>query len=155
MNIGIDGLIVRELKKYTDDRGWLVECFRQDEMAENIFPAMAYVSKTHPNVIRGPHEHKEQTDYFCFLGEVPFKLYFWDNRPDSITFNEHVTYITQENTPVTIEVPPGVVHAYKNIGKKMGLVLNFPNKLFAGKGKAEPIDEIRHEKDPNSPFKVG
>jgi dTDP-4-dehydrorhamnose 3,5-epimerase len=53
-----------------------------------------------------------------------------------------------------IIIPAGVVHAYRNIGQEMGMVLNLPNRLYAGKEKKEPVDEIRHENDPNSPFKM-
>ena len=49
-------------------------------------------------------------------------------------------------------VPPGVVHAYKNVGPVPGWVFNGPNRLFAGRGRREPIDEIRHEDRPDSPF---
>ena len=51
-------------------------------------------------------------------------------------------------------VPKGVVHAYKNIGGCDGMVFNAPNRLYAGRGRTEPVDEIRHETDPNSPFKI-
>jgi dTDP-4-dehydrorhamnose 3,5-epimerase len=34
------------------------------------------------------------------------------------------------------------------------MVVNFPNRLFAGWGKKEPVDEVRHEDDPNSPFQL-
>jgi dTDP-4-dehydrorhamnose 3,5-epimerase len=51
-----------------------------------------------------------------------------------------------------VVVPAGVVHAYKNIGDVPGMVFNAPNRLFAGEGRKEPVDEIRHESDPDSPF---
>jgi dTDP-4-dehydrorhamnose 3,5-epimerase len=57
-----------------------------------------------------------------------------------------------ENKPSTLIVPPGIVHAYKNVGGKNGLVINAANKLFAGKMKKEQIDEIRYENDPDSLF---
>ncbi len=34
------------------------------------------------------------------------------------------------------------------------MVLNFPNKLFAGVNKKEEVDEIRHEDDSNTIFKL-
>jgi dTDP-4-dehydrorhamnose 3,5-epimerase len=46
------------------------------------------------------------------------------------------------------------VHAYKNIGDEPGLVINLPNKLYAGWGKKEKVDEIRYEGNQDSPFKV-
>jgi len=35
-----------------------------------------------------------------------------------------------------------------------GWVFNGPNRLYAGQGKREPVDEIRHEHDPNSPYQL-
>jgi dTDP-4-dehydrorhamnose 3,5-epimerase len=49
-------------------------------------------------------------------------------------------------------VPAGVVHAYQNVGSDQGIVINCPNRLYAGLGKREPVDEIRHEDDPNTIF---
>ena len=64
----IQGVNVRSLKKYQDNRGWLTEIFRSDELASNIIPMMAYISEALPGATRGPHEHEDQTDHFCFLG---------------------------------------------------------------------------------------
>jgi dTDP-4-dehydrorhamnose 3,5-epimerase len=49
-------------------------------------------------------------------------------------------------------VPPGVVHAYKNVGIENGLVFNAPDRLYAGEGKKSPVDEVRHEEVEDSPF---
>ena len=70
--------------------------------------------------------------------------------------------VMEGKTPKVIEnadrlivvVPPGVVHAYKNSGDSEGIVLNFPDRLYAGKGRREKVDEVRHEDDPGSPFRV-
>jgi dTDP-4-dehydrorhamnose 3,5-epimerase len=53
--------------------------------------------------------------------------------------------IVGESNPAAVWVPPGVVHAYRNVGTVPGLVINAPNRLYAGWGKGEPVDEIRHE----------
>ena len=148
---GMEGVMIRDLKKYTDERGWLMEIFREDEIHEEVLPVMSYVSMTLPGVTRGPHEHMEQTDYFCFFSSE-FKLFLWDNRTGS-NYNKMILNI-DENNPKIVIVPPKVVHAYKNIGDKPGLVINFPNRLYAGAGKKEKVDEVRYENDPNSPFKV-
>jgi dTDP-4-dehydrorhamnose 3,5-epimerase len=45
-----------------------------------------------------------------------------------------------------------VVHCYRCISHEPGLVINCPDRLFMGQGKAQLIDEIRHEDDPANPF---
>jgi len=148
----INGVIIRDIAKYVDERGWLAEVFREDEIAEEYRPAMGYISMTQPDVVRGPHEHEDQTDYFSFLGPSNFKIYLWDNRRSSPTFMTKQILFVGEDSPKSILIPPGIVHAYKNIGSKTGMVANFPNRLFAGKSKIEKVDEIRHEDDVNTIF---
>ena len=150
----IEGVIVKDLVKYVDDRGWLTEVFREDQIAQEYLPLMGYISMTHPEVIRGPHEHVHQADNFGFLGPSDFKIYMWDNRKNSSTYMTCQTISAGEGAPKSVLIPPGVVHAYKNVGGKPGMVVNFPNKLFAGRDKRETIDEVRHEDDPNTIYKM-
>jgi dTDP-4-dehydrorhamnose 3,5-epimerase len=39
----IKGVIVRDLRKYADSRGWLAELFRHDELDSEFYPVMAYL----------------------------------------------------------------------------------------------------------------
>jgi dTDP-4-dehydrorhamnose 3,5-epimerase len=116
-------------------------------------PVMAYLSMTKPGVVRGPHEHREQTDFFAFAGPSDFEVTLWDDRSGSPTSGRRETFVLGASRPATLIVPPGVVHAYRNVGKVEGWVLNFPNRLYKGPGREEPVDEIRYENDPNSSFK--
>ncbi len=150
----IKDVVVRELRKFDDRRGWLAELFRHDELAAEFYPAMAYISSTLPGVARGPHEHAHQADLFCFLGPSNFKLRMWDNRPGSPTFRNVMTLVVGADDPTVVIVPKGVAHAYQNIGDVEGIVINCPNRLYMGEGRREPADEIRHESDPNTIFRM-
>jgi dTDP-4-dehydrorhamnose 3,5-epimerase len=150
----IKGVVVSDLRKFNDPRGWLVELFRHDELAAEFFPAMAYISSTHPGGTRGPHEHVHQADLFCFLGPSNFKLRLWDNRPDSETFGYVMTMIVGADAPKAVVVPKGVVHAYQNVGDVDGIVINCPNRPYMGEGRREQVDEIRHEDDPATIFRM-
>jgi dTDP-4-dehydrorhamnose 3,5-epimerase len=150
----ITDVVIKPLGKFLDERGWLAELFRSDELGPDIMPVMAYISMTQPGVARGPHEHVDQTDYFCFMGPANFKVYLWDSRPDSLTFGIKQTIYAGSDSPMTVIVPPGVVHAYKNISQECGIVFNAPNRLYAGEKKNQPIDEIRHEEASDSPFTI-
>lgn len=150
----IHDVVIRQLKQYRDARGWLVELFRHDELSEAHYPVMSYASETLPGVARGPHEHKDQTDFFAFIGPGVFKLYLWDTRPESPTFGVQQTLIVGRTQPTSVLIPPGVVHAYKNISDQPGLVFNAPNRLYAGWGKKEPVDEIRYEDLDETPFRL-
>jgi dTDP-4-dehydrorhamnose 3,5-epimerase len=148
----IRGVIVRQLNKYYDGRGWLCELFRQDDLPASLAPVMAYFSETRPGVTRGPHEHVHQTDCFCFFGPSSFRIELWDNRAGSPTHSYYQSLYAGIDQPAMVVIPPGVVHCYTNIGTDAGLVFNAPNQLYKGKDRREPVDEIRHEEDVNSPF---
>jgi dTDP-4-dehydrorhamnose 3,5-epimerase len=148
----IDGVLWTPLRKYQDGRGWLCELFRHDEIPPEFHPAMAYISMTEPGVARGPHEHADQADCFCFLGPGNFRMYLWDNRPKSKTYRARQVEIVGADKPMALIVPPGVVHAYKNISSEPGLVFNCPNRLYKGPGRKDPVDEIRHEADERTAF---
>ncbi len=148
----IPDVIVRDLGRFTDARGWLTELFRRDELAEEYLPAMSYISATVPGSTRGPHEHVDQADIFYFLGPSDFQLRMWDNRKDSPTYGYRMTLLVGETDPKSVLIPCGVVHAYRNIGAVDGIVINCPNRLYMGDGRREPVDEIRHEDDPQTVF---
>ncbi len=140
------------LQSFPDPRGYLCELFRQDELPAEFQPVMAYVSASNPGIVRGPHEHTQQADLFCFLG--PFQIDLWDNRPSSPSYLVHERAVLETGSWTRLIVPPGIVHAYKNLGLAPALVINCPNRLYKGPRRLEPVDEIRHEDDPESPFRV-
>jgi dTDP-4-dehydrorhamnose 3,5-epimerase len=148
----IEGMIWKSLRRYGDPRGWLCELFRVDELPAEYHPVMGYLSETAPGVTRGPHEHRDQADCFCFLGPSSFRLYLWDNRPASPSYRAYETAVVGRDQPMLVIIPAGVVHAYRNVGGEPGLVINCPNRLYKGPGRREPVDEIRHEEDPHSIF---
>jgi dTDP-4-dehydrorhamnose 3,5-epimerase len=148
----IDGVRVEQLEPHLDDRGWLVELYRGDELPADDLPVMAYVSQTQPGMTRGPHEHREQTDVFTFLGEGRWRVYLWDARPGSLTWGHRRRVEVERGAAVQILVPPGVVHAYRNLGTTPAWVFNAANRLYAGEGRASAVDEIRHEGRPGSPY---
>ena len=151
----IRDVIVYPLRKFVDERGWLAELFRHDELSEEFYPTMAYISVTEPLYQRGPHEHVEQADLFCFLGSGNFKLRLWDNRPESSTYRYVMTMFVGADNPQAVIIPKGVVHAYKNISTTdKGVVINCPNRLYMGENKKDEIDEIRHEDDPDTIFRI-
>ena len=147
----IKGVIIKKMEKFSDDRGWLTEIYRDDEI--NFQPVMGYLSETKPGIVRGPHEHQQQSDFFVFvLGK--FRLYLWDNREGAENYRQLETYEMGEDNPCSVIIPPGVVHGYKCISETPGFTINLPNRLYKGEKKLEIIDEIRWEEDPASPFLI-
>ena len=150
----IEGVICKPLKRFEDARGWLLELFREDELSGENRPAMTYLSMTLPGVVRGPHEHRDQTDYFAFVGPGDFKLYLWDSRSGSPSYGHRQVLVVGQSNFVAVIVPPGVVHAYQSMSPGGGIVFNAPNRLYAGRGRREAVDEIRHENKADSPYQI-
>jgi len=147
------GVCVSRLTLNEDRRGSLVEAYRTDEL-QTLFigqPQMAYISATLGGVVRGPHVHKYQTDMFVFLGPEAFELYLWKESAPGIIGKAERMVVRPCWRAV---IPPGVIHAYKNIGTELSLVFNLPDRLYKGINKQHPVDEIRYEDDPDSPFQV-
>src|SRR5262245_46678930 len=100
----IEGVVWRPLKKFHDPRGWLCELFRVDDLPPEFHPAMAYISLTEPGVARGPHEHVDQADYFCFLGPSNFKVYLWDARAAAPTRGAKQVDVVGQDKPMALVV---------------------------------------------------
>src|SRR5512143_519600 len=95
----IHDIVVKDLVRHSDNRGWLIEIFRQDETEERFYPVMEYISMTHAGAVRGPHEHAEQADQFAFVGPSDFKVYLWDDRKDSPTYRIRQILTAGESCP--------------------------------------------------------
>jgi dTDP-4-dehydrorhamnose 3,5-epimerase len=64
------------------------------------------------------------------------------------------TLVVGQDNPASVLIPAGVVHAYQNVGEIDGIVINCPNRLYRGHGRKEEVDEIRHESDSNTIFRM-
>jgi dTDP-4-dehydrorhamnose 3,5-epimerase len=151
---GLPGVRVEALPVFKDQRGTLHELFRVDEIPAGFNPLMACSSWSHPNVARGPHQHVGQDDYFTFAGPSNFRVYLWDDRPGAAKAAKGWVINTGESAPARVYVPRGVVHAYHNVGNVPGLVVTVTSLLFKGEGRKDPVDEIRHELDPKSSYRL-
>lgn len=160
----IPGVVIRPLTWHGDHRGFTAELFRHDEQPHHN-QAMGYMSYTLPGVSRGPHEHEKQTDYFVFLGPGIVRLTLWDNKNlyhkigGKLSHDDvNAILATKESFDLIdhmVIIPPMIIHGYRNLSSdEQAMILNFPNKLYKGWGREEPVDEIRHENEPNSPFKL-
>jgi dTDP-4-dehydrorhamnose 3,5-epimerase len=126
----VEGVQVRDLAVNADERGHLVEVFREDWEMYEPEPAMAYYSMTYPGVVRAWHRHKRgQIDHFtCLSGRIKVGIY--DEREGSTTEGELDTFVIGEHSQRAIRVPGDCWHGFKAIGNESALLLNFPTKLY-------------------------
>ena len=82
-----------------------------------------------------------------------FVFFLWDDCPGSAKAAKGWSIDTGAASPSRIYVPRGVVHAYRNTGTVPGIVVTVTSLLFQGEGRRDPVDEIRHELNLNSPYR--
>lgn len=135
----------RKLQVNTDERGHLVEVFREDWDLYDPDPSMSYYSMTYPGIVRAWHRHtKGQVDHFvCPKGRIKIGIY--DEREDSPTQGELNTFVVGEHNQVSVRIPGECWHGFKAIGEEPAFLLNFPSNLY---DYDEPDEErIPHDTD--------
>ena len=126
----IDGVECRELQVNADERGHLVEIFRDDWELYDPAPEMSYYSLSYPGIIRAWHKHVEgQIDHFvCPQGRIKVGIY--DDRDDSPTKGELNTFVIGEHNQQAIRIPGDCWHGFKVVGDEQAMLINFPTKLY-------------------------
>lgn len=137
----IDGVVIKQLKRHADERGYLMEMLRSDDEIFEQF-GQAYVSLNYPEVIRAWHYHKKQDDFWVVVKGM-VKAVMYDGREGSPTQGEVQEVFLGDNNTVMLRIPVGVMHGYKTIGAEPSLLINFPTQPYNPK---EP-DEYREPYD--------
>lgn len=143
----IDGVQVKTLRRFSDDRGFLMEMLRRDWPEFETF-AQSYITACHPGVVKGWHYHTKQWDFFvCVHGMARIVLY--DPRQDSPTKGSVNEFSVDASFPVLIKIPPLVYHGFTPEGEQTTLIVNFPTELY----NYEQPDEYRVPcDDPSVPY---
>ncbi|MBU1204261.1 MAG: dTDP-4-dehydrorhamnose 3,5-epimerase family protein [Nanoarchaeota archaeon] len=133
----IQGVEIKRLKAYPDERGIVMELVRRDDEIFEEF-GQSYVMITYPGIIKAWHYHKKQKDLFvCLKGMI--KLVLYDNRTNSPTKGEINQFFLGERNPMLVKIPKEVIHGFKCIGTQEAIVVSFPTNTY---NKDDP-DEYR------------
>ena len=126
----IEGVERRDLRVNADERGHLVELFREDWAIYDPRPSMAYYSMTYPGVIRAWHRHtRGQVDHFvCPSGRIKVGVY--DDRDGSATAGEVDTFVIGEHDQRLVRIPGACWHGFEALGDRPALLVNFPTNLY-------------------------
>lgn len=129
---------VKDIDVNTDERGHLVELFREDWDLYDPQPSMTYYSMTYPGITRAWHRHQcGQIDYFtCPKGRIKIGIY--DDRENSPTQGKLDTLIIGEHNQKVVRIPGKCWHGFKAIGNEPAFLINFPSNLY---DYAEPDEE--------------
>jgi len=143
----IDGVRIKELKIYPDDRGRVMEILRCDDDLFDRF-GQVYITTAFPGVVKAWHLHKKQTDHFCVVKGM-MKVALYDDRATSTTRDALLVFHMGEHRPLLLLIPPGVYHGFQCIGTEEAIVVNCPTEPY----HPEAPDEFRlHPHDNHIPF---
>ncbi|MBG9588620.1 dTDP-4-dehydrorhamnose 3,5-epimerase family protein [Cytobacillus firmus] len=125
----IDGVKVKKLVKYSDDRGFFSELVRDDEPKLLSKFGQASWSMSYPGVIKAFHYHEKQDDLWFFpSGNAQVVLY--DLRKNSPTHGETGVYYMGENNPILLLIPRGVAHGYRVLGNQPATIIYFTTESY-------------------------
>ena len=133
----IEGVVTRKLKVIPDERGFLMEMLRSDYPEFQKF-GQVYLTVGYPEVVKGWHYHKKQTDNF-FVVKGMAKVVLYDMRENSRTKGEINEFFLGEQNPTMVLIPPMVVHGFKAVGPEPAYLINVPTELY----NYEKPDEYR------------
>ena len=116
-----------------DDRGVVVwpvpELLLRSGDVSNL-----HVPSIKPGAVRGNHYHAQGTEYLIVLCG-PCKASFFDRQT-----GESWEAVLTDNLPLLIEIPPNIVHAFKNTGTQDIMILCYESPA----GTPDAQDTHRH-----------
>ncbi len=118
----IDGVVVKALKTYGDERGFFREIFRFSEEFNDVSVDQLSHSLVKEGVIKGWHGHKVQSQWnYVVLGLIKVALH--DNRANSPTYKETMEFlIGDDQEPCAYFFPSGVLHGYECLKGPMQII---------------------------------
>ena len=105
-----DGVILRNLIENDDDRGTLLELYRELWVPVDAFQQWNLV-RSRTNVLRGVHVHPRHCDYLHVInGEMLLGLH--DLRPEDPNARTTCFVTMKGETPCAAFIPPGICHGF-------------------------------------------
>lgn len=125
----IEGVRVKQLTKYCDDRGYFAELVRDDEPELLKRFGQASISMSYPGVIKAFHYHDYQDDLWCFpSGNAQVVLY--DLRETSPSYGKTDVFYMGEENSILLLIPKGVAHGYRVLGQKPATIVYFTTESY-------------------------
>lgn len=129
----LPGVVLRELLRREDSRGWLVKLLMREHIAGRREFGEIYVTAAHRGQVKGNHYHAQAREWFSVIqGTATMSTRVMATGASALT------ELSAER-PAIVEVAPGVAHAFKNTGSGLMLLLAYADEPY----DAHAPDEIR------------
>jgi dTDP-4-dehydrorhamnose 3,5-epimerase len=143
----IEGVRVAPLNPSSDTRGSLSELIDPHTAgSEPIVHIYQVIAKADSR--RAWQYHRRQFDRLAFTNGH-FRIALYDLRADSNTFGLLNVLVAGADQPMSLRIPPMVVHGVHNYGTEDASFINMPTQLW---NPARPDKYRIREKDPRIPF---
>lgn len=118
----IDGVKIKDLKVFRDDRGQVMHMLRRDDELFTRFGEI-YFSITNPGIIKAWKKHLEKTQLFA-VPRGNIKLVIFDDRPESPSKGKVEEFFLGEENYRLIRIPRGVWYGFKALGQTASMIVN-------------------------------
>lgn len=143
----LPGVVIQEIRKSVDERGFFAEVFRDDwkDLIGSDKIAQSNISLSQPGIVRAWHKHKRgQVDYFLVLrGAV--RICVFDDREGSPTKGQLDEIVSSDEKLQLVRVPGFYWHGTKAISPTQSLILYLVTRLYDQK---DPDEDRRPWNDP-------
>jgi len=118
----IDGVALKPLKIFTDERGRVMHMLRADDELFRKFGEI-YFSVVNPGMVKGWKRHQRMTQFFS-VPQGNLKLVIYDDRAQSPTRGQVQEILLGEHDYQLVRIPPLVWYAVKSIDNKIAMIAN-------------------------------
>ena len=131
----IEGLLVRALTSYADERGDFREIVRATEPGFQGFAQLSS-SVVYEGIAKAWHLHWDQTESMTNLSGV-VKFAFADRREPSPTFGVVADFLVDSaSAPLIFTVSPGIAHGYRVV-RGPAVICYLTNRVY------DPTDQVK------------
>ena len=113
---------IKELEIHSDNRGWLVELLKANELEKPV--KQLYIASIKPGCVRGNHYHSKRMEWFFIVaGKAELSL-------QDIKTKEKIHFKLSPKEPKVITIFPYIAHAVKNIGKEIVYLVSAQSDIY-------------------------
>lgn len=132
---GVEGFELRDLKRFNDDGGAMMELGRLDRGDligfDGFHVAQVNCSTLEPGTIKAFHVHRRQTDLWFVPPEDRILLVVADVREGSRTEGNLLRVVLGDGHARLARIPPGVAHGCRNLATTRGRIVYFTSLHFS------------------------
>jgi len=113
---------IKELEIHSDNRGWLVELLKANELEKPV--KQLHIASIKPGCVRGNHYHSKRMEWFFIVaGKAELSL-------QDIKTKEKIHFKLSPKEPKVITIFPYIAHAVKNIGKEIVYLVSAQSDIY-------------------------